>query len=101
MHVTEIGRVEARILSVWSDLARLHDLNNQPIPLAYFNLLAILTFVYVPLSSFMLGFTFAEDWHISLVGMLMSNLSLVGITKLAVQFHDPSTFASSDPVVRL
>eukprot|EP00935_MAST-01C_sp_MAST-1C-sp1_P000432 g432.t1 len=89
MHVTEIGRVEARILSVWSDLARLHDLNNQPIPLAYFNLLAILTFVYVPLSSFMLGFTFAEDWHISLVGMLMSNLSLVGITKLAVQFHDP------------
>ena len=65
-----LGKIEGEILTFKHSLTRLQDLNDQPIPLAYFNLLALLAFVYLPLSSFMLGFTFADAWGISMVGML-------------------------------
>eukprot|EP00935_MAST-01C_sp_MAST-1C-sp1_P001835 g1835.t1 len=92
----QVQKIEAQILRFKSCLARLQDLNDQPIPLAYFNLLAILTFIYVPLSSFMLGFSFASDWYISLVGMLLGNLSLVGITKLACHNGDAQDAAMGE-----
>lgn len=81
--------IERQILALRGKIAGLYDYDFQPVPFAFWNIAAILNFMFLPIFGYSIGSKYYETYYISWLGVFLTSYSLLGAAYLAAVLAKP------------